>query len=145
MALQSSGAISLSDIQTEFGGSNPISLSEYYRGGAYVTSNNGNVPTSGVITLSNFYGAVRQFQHTITSHQQELNLYNYLTGQGWNGSDPVALTINSGVYLWSNNTSTAGLIIPSAFNNILTIINITSSTIKLNTKKQTHIIGIIKT
>ena len=34
MALQSSGAISLSDIQTEFGGGNPISLSEYYRGGA---------------------------------------------------------------------------------------------------------------
>lgn len=38
MALQSSGAISLSNIQTEFGGSNPISLSEYYKGGTYVPS-----------------------------------------------------------------------------------------------------------
>lgn len=36
MALQSSGAISFSDIQTEFGGSNPISYSEYYKGGTYV-------------------------------------------------------------------------------------------------------------
>lgn len=38
MALQNSGAISLADIQTEFGGSNPISLGEYYKGGAYVPS-----------------------------------------------------------------------------------------------------------
>lgn len=36
MALQSAGIISLSQVQTEFGGSNPISMSEYYRGGAIV-------------------------------------------------------------------------------------------------------------
>ena len=59
MALPSSGLITLAQIQAEFGGSNPISLSEYYRNGAYVTSNNTNVPTSGAISLSNFYGAVR--------------------------------------------------------------------------------------
>jgi len=56
MAMQSSGAISLSDVQAEFGGNNPISLSEYYRGGPYTTSNNTGVPTSGAISLSNFYG-----------------------------------------------------------------------------------------
>lgn len=33
--LQSSGAISLANLQTTMGGANPISLSEYYRGGAY--------------------------------------------------------------------------------------------------------------
>jgi hypothetical protein len=33
MALQTSGAISLNDVQTEFGGSNPISISEYYGAG----------------------------------------------------------------------------------------------------------------
>ena len=43
MALQTSGAISLGDLQTEFGGSNPIGMSEYYRGGAYV-------PTTTTIT-----------------------------------------------------------------------------------------------
>ena len=59
MALQSSGAISLNDIQTEFGGSNPISLSEYYLNGAYTTSNNTSVPTSGAISIDNFYGAIR--------------------------------------------------------------------------------------
>lgn len=59
MALQSSGAISLANIQSEFGGSNPISLSEYYRNGSYTTSNNTNVPTSGTISMGNFYGAIK--------------------------------------------------------------------------------------
>lgn len=38
MALQTSGAISLSQVQGEFGGSNPIAMSEYYRNGSYVPS-----------------------------------------------------------------------------------------------------------
>jgi len=38
MALPTSGAISFSDIQTFFGGSNPISLSEYNKGGSYVVT-----------------------------------------------------------------------------------------------------------
>ena len=60
MALQSSGAISIANIATEFGGSQPHALNEYYRGGAHVTSNNTNVPTSGQIDLADFYGAVKQ-------------------------------------------------------------------------------------
>lgn len=60
MALPTSGPLSLSDIQGEFGGSNPISLSEYYAGGGLVPSGtsgtNGPVPSSGAISISNFYG-----------------------------------------------------------------------------------------
>lgn len=60
MTLPSSGALTLSDIQTEFGGSNPISLSEYYAGGAYVPAGTsgtyGAVPSSGAIGIRNFYG-----------------------------------------------------------------------------------------
>lgn len=68
MALQSSGAISLSNIQTEFGGTNPISLSEYY--------SKGNAPASGEIQLAaDFYGTsntvtldfVRRTQYTPTA------------------------------------------------------------------------------
>lgn len=33
MTLPSSGALSLSQLQTEFGGINPVSMSEYYAGG----------------------------------------------------------------------------------------------------------------
>ena len=74
MALQSSGLITLQDIQDEFGGSNPISLSEYYRNGSYVTSNNTSVPTSGTISMNAFYNAVKQFSFTISSSVQNANL-----------------------------------------------------------------------
>ena len=60
MPLPSSGPLSLNDIQTEFGGTNPISLSEYYAGGANVpagtTGTYGAVPSSGTISIRNFYG-----------------------------------------------------------------------------------------
>ena len=49
MALQSSGAISLANVQSEFGGSNPISITEYY-------GRAGGIPGSGTISLSDFYG-----------------------------------------------------------------------------------------
>ena len=60
MTLQTSGAISLSQVQTEFGGANPISMSEYYAGGANVPGStsgvNGAVPASGTISMSKFFG-----------------------------------------------------------------------------------------
>lgn len=59
MALQTSGTINMNQIQAEFGGSNPINLSEYYRGGGLTTPNNTSVPTSGTINLSDFYGTQR--------------------------------------------------------------------------------------
>lgn len=57
--LPTSGALSLSNIQTEFGGSNPISLSEYYRSGGLVPNNlaNASIPTSSLISVSDFYGS----------------------------------------------------------------------------------------
>jgi len=54
---------SLSGIQTEFGGSNPISLSEYYSAGPLVPSGspapNGPIPSSGQISIGQFRGAVK--------------------------------------------------------------------------------------
>jgi hypothetical protein len=125
MPIQSSGAISLANIQTEFLGANPISLSEYYRGSvndyskyiyAYDTSNNAinnlTVPSSGQVSLSNYYGTGRVFQYTISGSMQELNITSsWLTSVGWNGVMPVLITIQAGRYLWSNSTSTAGLTI----------------------------------
>jgi hypothetical protein len=56
--LTGSGTISLNNIQAEFGGSNPIAISEYYRGGVLVpdTLANNLIPTSGTIKLTDFYG-----------------------------------------------------------------------------------------
>ena len=50
MAIAASGAVSLSDIQNEFGGTNPISMSEYY-------SVAEGIPASEEISISDFYGA----------------------------------------------------------------------------------------
>lgn len=61
MALQTSGPIKLSEIQAEFGGTNPISISEYYRGLEVPEApQNQSVPTSGTISMSDFYGTVDQ-------------------------------------------------------------------------------------
>ena len=49
----------MTDIVGEFGGDTPHSLTEYYRGGSLVpnTTTNENVPTSGAISLTNFFGS----------------------------------------------------------------------------------------
>ena len=59
MTIVSSGTISINSLVGEYGGSAPHAMNEYYRGGSLVAnhSNNGNVPTSGVIQLDDFYGA----------------------------------------------------------------------------------------
>lgn len=57
MAVKSSGSLSFNtDIVGEFGGSTPHSLSEYYSGGDNVPSGVTDVPSSGAIDFSDFYG-----------------------------------------------------------------------------------------
>ena len=78
MALPAAYApISLGQIQSEFTGFNPIAISEYYREpNGLTTPNNTNVPTSGIIALSNFYSAVRSFIVTV-SFTREASFQNY--------------------------------------------------------------------
>lgn len=65
MTLPASGELTLADIQGEFGGANPIGLNEYYAGGGLVppgtTGTHGAVPTSGEISVYNFYGTSNTF------------------------------------------------------------------------------------
>lgn len=94
MAIPSSGAISLSTIQTEFGGSNPISLSEYYAGGSYVpagtTGTNGAVPSSGQISFSNFYGTQKAFEYWYTQYVKQTGAtYTYTYAVGYDSSNNV--------------------------------------------------------
>jgi len=60
MALPASGPLALTDIQTEFGGANPIGMNEYYAGGGLVPAGTsgtyGAVPSSGALSVQNFYG-----------------------------------------------------------------------------------------
>ena len=57
--LPDSGPISLGQLQTEFGGTNPAGLGEYYRGGNEVPDTGAtlNIPQTGnPLSLSDFYG-----------------------------------------------------------------------------------------
>lgn len=107
MALQgNNNSISLSQIQTEFGGIDPISLTEYYRNGTYVTPNNTDVPTSGEISMSNFFGAERTFNLTISADTADADLQDLASTAGWT-SGPIAVTINPGVYVYATGANAA--------------------------------------
>lgn len=75
--------LSIANIQTEFGGSNPAALSEYYKNGTYVTSGDTapNVPTSGMIKISNFFSAAKiassSSSHTVTEGGSGGNALGY--------------------------------------------------------------------
>ena len=107
MALQGSGAISLLNLATEFGGTAPHSMSEYYRGGGIVPNNNAGVPTSGVISLSDFYGAVAALVLDITSNATAQNILTLATAAGYNASTdttPIIVNVAAGVDI----TATSG-------------------------------------
>jgi len=72
MTLPSSGTISINSLVGEFGGSAPHALSEYYRNGGLVSSGNTNVPTSGALSLSDFYGST-----ATTTRDIRVRLYYY--------------------------------------------------------------------
>lgn len=63
MALQETGSISLQDIATEFDGTTPHSISEYY--GAAT-----GVPASGAISISDFYGVSSSITKTLQFFDQ---------------------------------------------------------------------------
>ena len=100
MALTGSGTIKLSEIKTEFSGGN--NLTSYYRNGSYVPdyAQNSGVPTSGSISLTDFYGAsdtppAQNYYPT----GNNLNITSsVLSAQGFNSSLPVNVYINSQAY-----------------------------------------------
>lgn len=130
MTLQTSGAISFNNIQTEFGGANPISLNEYYAGGAYVpagtSGTNGAIPASGAISMSQFYGTSKRITINVTISANTINyslnvpaLSGYVAGQ-----TDVILTINSGVYVYSTNPANYALMISSSnASDTITVVN----------------------
>ena len=90
MALPASGAISFAQIQTEFGGANPISLSEYWG----TNSTPSGIPTSGTISMSNFHGKASRAVGSYTSTGTRASA-NIFTDMG----SPTAV----GDYTWTNN------------------------------------------
>ena len=93
MTLPASGPLSLNDIQGEFGGTNPIGMNEYYAGGGLVppgtTGTYGAVPSSGALSVQNFYGT----SNYIPVYIEEIFSTWLATGQG------TSFTIDNGIDL----------------------------------------------
>ena len=102
MAIPRAGSsLAFSAIQTEFGGSNPISLSEYYAGGDNVPSGTsgdaGSIPSSGTIAVSQFYGSTNRvaIALTISSTTQSYNIFSNRGGTYSAGISDVTLTVQA--------------------------------------------------
>lgn len=75
MVLKSNGSISFSDIQSEFGGKKPISLSEYYKNDSGKhTFNVQGIPNKGSpISLNQFHGKKKIVLKTVTLQTGNFN------------------------------------------------------------------------
>ena len=113
MALPGSGVIGISNLQSEFvpTGSTGNAFSDFYRGGNFVLSGpaaNNSIPTSGTISLSNFYGAVQGFNLGDTVALYDVaNMFSQGSRAGSNGVSTPDSIYN---YLYWNP---AGTISPS--------------------------------
>ena len=132
MAIPSSGAVSFSDLRTEFvGGSAAISFSSLYRGGSNIrikaSNNNGvnlaaSVPTSGTITLDNFRGTAKAFRYTYTSGATNQDASN-LFGDDYAVNYPKEIVINAGVELGATTVTQQALQINSGASGGITVTN----------------------
>jgi hypothetical protein len=123
MAIPGPGTpIDLQDLADEFGGSTPHQISEYYRGGGEVPDSAANsaVPTSGTISLGNFYGAVNvvTLNLTVSSNTNNYNLYPQVSSNPSYvaGATNINVTVNPGVRVGSTSRTGYAFQIPSQFN-----------------------------
>ena len=120
MTLPSSGALSMSAINAEFGRGNNLNS---YRGTVWYTDAGGSGTfSSGAIAMSDFYGkraTSPTFSFTISANQTSANLRTLAVNAGWNQSSGVQATIAGGVVL----SGSPGLTINGAFPGGVTLIN----------------------
>ena len=73
------------------------------------------VPKSGSISFSQLYGAANIYTYTISTNTQEADIRALAVTSGWDQNSKLRVVINSGVYVWSNNTNTPALKIDGSF------------------------------
>lgn len=118
MPIQSSGAISISDINVELGRA------------ANTTASLGDSDirtflevSSGAISLSDAYGASNVFDYVMSSSATNVNARSTAIAAGWNGTSVLNFTINSGVEASSTTPSTAAFTVDGSFPNGIIVTN----------------------
>ena len=124
MAIPSSGVpISMDTLNTEFGGG--FALSSYYRGGSFVPSSPQNtaIPTSGTISLGNFYGSSNRMIVSLTASGNNYDVYTNRGPSYQAGKTDLTVTVPGTI--GSTSTGTYAMLVPSAFSptDTVTIVN----------------------
>ena len=130
MAIAASGAVSFSDLRTEFvGGSSAISLGDLYRGGSNILSKSGDnpavnlaatVPTTGAIDIGDFHSTAKGFKNTVSSSTTNVDI-NTLFGDDYDVNYPKIVDISSGVTIGGSGDD--AIDIPAGLAGSLTINN----------------------
>ena len=132
MAIAASGAVSFSDLRSEFvGGSGAVSFSDLYRGGSNILAKSANntgvnlaasVPASGTINFTNFRSTAKGFRYTYTAGATNQNASS-LFGDDYSVSYPKEIVIDSGVELGATSTAEEALQIDSGASGTITVTN----------------------
>lgn len=133
MAIAATGAVSFSDLRTEYSATGAVSFSDFYRGAAsnYVRDNaanntatnlSANVPTSGAINFANFRSQARGFRFTFTTTATNQDA-STLFGTDWGVNYPKDIVINSGVTIGATSSSNEALEISTGGLGDITITN----------------------
>ena len=99
------GTIGLSDVQTEFGGTNPIEIAEYYAGGSFVPATVSGVPSSGTISLDNLRGKTKIIYAISLSISPSTGTYPYTSTVTWTSNLPVGGYVNLNITYPNGTTS----------------------------------------
>lgn len=118
MPIQSSGAVSISDINVELGraANTTASLGDSDIRGLLERG-------SGNIGLGHAYGKSNVFDYIMSSSSTNVNARSAAIAAGWNGTSALTFTINSGVEASSTTPSTAAFTVDGSFPNGITVTN----------------------
>jgi len=122
MTLPTSGTLRFSEIRDEFDASNPVSISQYYRGGALVPDSppNANIPNVPGLTiqLADFYGASKGIVIALSlagSPYEDLDIKAVVDAfdpTAWASALPIQINIESGVVVGGTVAATPAMTIP---------------------------------
>ena len=113
--------VTFTSIQTEFGGSTPISLSEY-QGALTGTGQATTALPSGQISVSDIRGQISRFTFNISGNVNNINLRTSAVSAGWNQQAHVVAYIVTGAIVSATSTLAAALSITGTFPQGVTLI-----------------------